>query len=77
MVVQSCFWFSPNVREHIEEVHLNFAKVVRVPSKVGVVPANVCFSAGNLPREQIRFVKEQNNGYAFEVYVVHDCVEDI
>lgn len=77
VVVQSGLGLSPDVREHIEQEHLYVAETVGVASELRVVPADVCLLAGDLPRQQVGLVEEQDHGDAFEVHVVYDRVEDI
>lgn len=77
VVVQRCFRFAPNVREHVEQVHLDVVQVVRVARELRIVPADVGLLAGDLARQQIGLVQEKYYRYAFEVDVVHDRIEDV
>lgn len=56
---------------------MHVAEIVRIAVELRVVPADVGLLAGDLLREQVGLVQEQDDGDALEVDVVHDRVEDI
>lgn len=77
MVVQRRLWLTANVREHIQEEHLNVTQTVRVTSELRVVPAYISLFTRDLLGQQVGFVEKQYYGYALEVDVVRDRVEYI